>query len=272
MESLKQRAWELVLEYGPKFIAAILMLIIGFALINIVINGFDKTLNRHKIDQSLHSFIKSVSSVMLKIMVVIIAANIIGIPPATFIAILSAAGLAVGLALKDSLANFAGGILILIFRPFSVGDFIDLEGSMGTVKEIQLLYTSLNTPDNRRITIPNSQLANGRIINFSKEKTRRLDLVFSVSYEDDIKVVKDVLTKLILSHPLIFKEPQPIIRAMTYGDHSIDFTIKVWCLGGDYWNIYYDLHEQVKGAFKEAGISIPFPQRDIHLYQEQEEE
>ena len=159
MESLKRRALELMLEYGPKVIIALLMIIIGFAVVNRMIRTFDKRLKKHKVDQSLHSFIKSVSSFMLKTIIIIIAAGVLDIPLATFIAILSAAGLAIGLALKDSLANFAGGILILIFRPFNVGDFIDLEGSMGTVKEIQLLYTALNTSDNRRITIPNSQLA-----------------------------------------------------------------------------------------------------------------
>lgn len=267
MESLKRRGLELILEYGPKLVIALLMVTIGFAVVNRVIRTFDKKLNRHKVDQSLHSFIKSVSSFMLKAIIVIIAASVMNIPPATFIAILSAAGLAIGLALRDSLANFAGGILILIFRPFDVGDFIDLEGSMGTVKEIQLLYTVLNTSDNRRITIPNSQLTNGRIINFSKEKTRRLDLVFGVSYEDDIQKVKDVLTKIISEHPLILRDPEPLIRAMTYGDSSIDFTVKVWCKREDYWSIYYDLHEQVKDGFDEAGITIPYPQRDVNMYQ-----
>lgn len=271
MKNLKRRGLELILEFGPRIVMALLIVVIGFAVINRVIRTFDKRLNKHKIDQSLHSFIKSISSFMLKAIILMIAASVMNIPLATFITILSAAGLAIGLALKDSLANFAGGILILIFRPFNVGDFIDLEGAMGTVKEIQLLYTALNTTDNRRITIPNSQLANGRIINFSKEKTRRLDLIFSVSYEDDIQKVKAVLMRIVNNHPFVFKDPEPLVRAMTYGDYSIDFTIKVWCQRENYWSIYYDLHEQVKDAFDQEGIFIPFPQKDVHIYQKQKE-
>lgn len=267
MAVLKQKLLELVVEYGPKIVVAILMLVIGFAVVNMLIRTFDKTLKRHKIDASLHSFIKSVSSFILKGIVVIISASVVEIPMATFIAMLSAAGLAIGLALRDSLANFAGGILILIFRPFNVGDFIDLEGSTGTVKEIQLLYTALNTTDNRQITIPNSHLANGRIINFSKEATRRVDLVFGVSYDDDIQKVKKVLTKIITDHPLIFKDPEPTVRISQYGGSSIDFTVKVWCASENYWPIYYDLHEEVKEVFDKEGITIPFPQQEVTVYQ-----
>ena len=267
MRVLKERLLELTLEYGPKLVVAILMLVMGFAIINRIVKTFDKTLNRRKIDQSLHSFIKSASSFMLKGIVVIVAASVMEIPVTSFIAMLSAAGLAIGLALKDSLSNFAGGILILIFRPFNVGDFIDLEGCMGTVKEIQLLYTALNTTDNRRITIPNSQLANGRIINFSREETRRIDLIFGVSYEDDIQKVKGVLIKIMKEHPLILQDPEPVVRPVKYSDNTIDFTVKVWCASENYWTIYYDLHEKVKDVFDAEGISIPFPQRDINIYQ-----
>lgn len=266
MDSLKKKLLDLILEYGPKLIGAILMLVVGFGVVNVIIGMLENTLNKSKIDKSLHSFIKSVSSFILKAVVVIISATVLGIPMTTFIAILSAAGLAVGLALKDSLSNFAGGILILIFRPFNVGDFIDAQGYMGTVKEIQLLYTSLNTTDNRRITIPNGELANGKIVNFSVEDTRRIDLVFSVSYNSDIRKVKDVLTRIIAEHPLTFKDPDPTVRPMAYAENSIDFAVRVWCKREDYWNIYYDLHEQVKVAFDEAGIEIPFPQRDVNLY------
>lgn len=267
MEALKGKLLILLLDYGPKVIIAILILVIGFGVINRVIRTFDKTLSRHRIDQSLHSFIKSGASFILKGIVVIVAASVMDIPVTTFIAMLSAAGLAIGLALKDSLSNLAGGILILIFRPFNVGDFIDIEGCTGTVKEIQLLYTALNTSDNRRITIPNSQLANGRIINFSKEPTRRLDLVFGVSYEDDIQKVKEVLTKIISEHPLIFQDPEPVVRVAKYGESSLDFTVRVWCKREDYWSIHYDLHEIVKDVFDKEGISIPLPKRDINIYQ-----
>ena len=268
MEKLKGRTIEILIEYGFKLVGAILALVIGFAIVNVVVGMLDNILTKSKIDISLHSFIKSVSSFVLKVMVAIIAATIIGIPPTTFIAVLSAAGLAIGLALKDSLSNFAGGILILTFRPFNVGDFIDIGGYSGTVKEIQILYTVLNTTDNRRITIPNGELANGKIINYSVEDTRRVDLVFGVSYDDDIQKVKEVLTRIVMSHPLTFKDPEPLIRPMAYNDSSIDFTVRVWCQSSDYWAIYYDLHEQVKTAFDQEGITIPFPTTDINVQKE----
>ncbi len=266
MENMKKRALELLVVYGFNFVGAILVLMIGFAIVNMVIRTLDKTLTRGKIDMSLHSFIKSISSFTLKALIAIIAATMIGIPPTTFIAVLSAAGLAIGLALRDSLANFAGGVLILVFRPFNVGDFIDISGYSGTVKEIQLLYTALNTPDNRRITIPNGELANGKITNYSVEQNRRLDLVFGVSYDDDIVKVKQALTSVVAGHSQSFKDPEPVIRVTAYEDSSVKLTIKVWCKREDYWNLYYDLQEQIKAEFDKEGITIPFPQREVGVY------
>lgn len=267
MENIKERVLMLLMEYGFKIVGAILVLVIGFAIVNGVIRTLDNTLVKGKIDMSLHTFIKSVSSFALKAIVVIIAATMLGIPVTTFIAVLSAAGLAIALALRDSLANFAGGVLIIIFRPFNVGDFIDIGGFSGTVKEIQLLYTTLNTSDNRRITVPNGELANGKIINYSVEDNRRLDLVFGVSYDDDIEKVKQSISRIIVKHPLSFKDPEPVVRVTAYGDSSIDFAIKVWCKRENYWDLYYDLHEQVKAEFDKEGITIPFPQTDVNLCQ-----
>lgn len=268
MDHIKEQALVWLIQYGFKIVGALLVVIIGFAIVNMVIRSLDKTLTKGKIDMSLHSFIKSISSFTLKAIVVIVAASIIEIPPTTFIAVLSAAGLAIGLALRDSLANFAGGVLILIFRPFNVGDFIDIGGYSGTVKEIELLYTSLNTADNRRITIPNGELANGKITNYSVEPTRRLDLVFGVSYDDDIEKVKEILGRIVAAHPLTIKDPEPTIRVVAYQESAIDFTVKVWCKREDYWNIYYDLQEQVKINFDKENISIPFPQIDINIGQD----
>lgn len=267
MENIKEKVLELLVEYGFNFMGAMFVLMIGFGITNILIRMLANVLNKSKIDRSLHSFIKSLSSISLRVIIAIMAATMIGVPPTAFIAILSAAGLAIGLALKDSLSNFAGGIIILMSRPFTIGDFIDIGGYMGTVKDMQLLYTVLNTVDNKQITIPNGELANGKIINYSAEKTRRVDLIFGVSYDDDIQKVKDVLTKIIMEHELTFKEPEPLIRVVAYQDSSVDFAVKVWCQSEDYWSIYYDVQEQVKEAFDEAGISIPFPQTDVNLYQ-----
>lgn len=267
MDTLKERLMDAAVLYGPRFIGTIIILIVGFWAVKGISHMLDNTLKKSKVDVSLYSFIKSVSSFVLKIIVLITAAALLGIPMTTFIAMLSAAGLAIGLALKDSLANFAGGILILTFRPFNVGDFIESQGYMGTVKEIQLLYTYLNTPDNRRVMIPNGELANAKIVNFSVEATRRIDLVFGVGYHDDIMKVKEILHSIIESHTLILKEPEPMIRVDKHGESSINFVVRVWCKRENYWDIYHDLQEQVKLVFDEEGITIPLPQRDVHVYQ-----
>lgn len=266
MNNIQDKLIDLMMAYGPKMVGAILVLIIGFKLTKIMIKMLDSSLNKSSLDVSLHSFIKSIVAFALKIVVLITAATTLGIPMTTFIAVISAAGLAIGLALKDSLSNFAGGVLILTFRPFNVGDFIEAQGYMGTVKEIRLLYTYLATVDNRRVVIPNGELANGKIVNYSVEETRRIDLIFGVSYQDDIIKVKALLNQMIMQHPLIMKEPEPLVRITEHAESSINFIIKVWCKKEDYWDIYYDLHEQVKTMFDREGITIPFPQRDIHMY------
>lgn len=265
--NLQEKLMELMAEYAPKIVGALIILMIGFKIVKVLIRMLDKALNKSKVDMSLHSFIKSVASFILKIAVIITAATILDIPMTTFIAVLSAAGLAIGLALKDSLSNFAGGVLILTFRPFNVDDFIETGGYMGTVKEIQILYTYLTTIDNRRVVIPNGELANAKIVNFSVEDTRRVDLTFGVGYKDDILKVKDILNKIMSEHPLILKDPQPVVRVTEYAESAVKFIVKVWCKKEDYWDIYYDLHEQVKVTFDKEGISIPFPQRDVHIYQ-----
>lgn len=267
---IKAKLMDLVLEYAPRVGVALAIVIIGPWVIKILIHMFKNLLKKSKIDISLHHFLISLTTIILKIVVFITAASILGIETTTFIAILSAAGLAVGLAIKDSLANFASGILILTFKPFGIGDFIKAEGELGTVKDIQLLYTHINTNRNKRIVIPNSDLANSKIINYSTEPLRRLDLIFSVSYSDDIKKVEKVLTKIAFKNEYVLNDPAPVIKLSELGDNSIDFTMKLWHKGDSktYWKVYYGIHEQVKLAFDQEGITIPFTQRDIHLYHE----
>lgn len=271
MMNLKEKAYNLIIEHGPSLIGAILIVLVGLIVVKGIERILKRALSKSKLDVSIHSFIKSLTVIALKIIVVITALAMLGVQTTTFIAVLSAAGLAIGLALKDSLSNFAGGILLLTFRPFSVGDFIETQGYMGTVKEVQLLYTYINTIDNRRVMIPNGELANAKIINYSIEENRRVDLVFGVSYEDDIIKVKEVLNTIIKNHPLIIMEPEPLVRVIEHADSSINFTVKVWCKKENYWDIYYDLNEQVKITFDQEGISIPFPQNDIHLYHKSKE-
>ena len=243
------------------------VIIVGFKLAKIVSNVLEKSMDKAKMDEGLRSFLKSIIKYLIKIIVLITAASVMEIPMTTFIALLSAAGLAVGLALKDSLSNFAAGVMILVSKPFLVGDFIETQGYMGTVKQIQLLYTIMNTPDNRRVMIPNSEVAGSKLINFTAEETRRVDMTFGVSYSDDIYKVKEILTRLVDNHPLTLKDPEPIIKVMSHGDSSVNFVVRVWCERANYWTIFFDFQEQVKVEFDKENISIPFPQRDVHLYQ-----
>lgn len=265
----KMREWvvQYGAEYGLKILGALLVFVIGWWGIRLIVKLLTKGLNNSKIDISLHSFIRSIVNVALKILLIVLVATQLGANPTTFVAILSAAGIAVGLALKDSLGNLASGILILSFRYFRVGDFIEYgsNGLMGTVKEISLLYTILNTFDNKRVVVPNGELANGTVINYTAEDKRRVDLVFGIGYGDDFNHAKAVIHKVVNQHEKILKNPEPIIRVTEHGDSAILIAVKVWCSLDEYWNVYFDLHEEVKYAFDREGINIPFPQRDVHV-------
>ena len=190
----------------------------------------------------------------------------LGIETTSFVAILGAAGLAVGLALQGGLANFAGGVLILIFKPFKVGDFIDAQGHAGVVSEITVFTTVLKTPDNKTIIIPNGALSNGSMVNYSTEEKRRVDMVFGIGYGDDIAKAKQVLKRIVDEDERVLKDPAPQIVVAELADSSVNFNFRVWCTGSDYWSIYFDMNEKVKLEFDKEGVSIPFPQRDVHLY------
>ena len=263
--SLQQTLSGFWVNYGGKIIEVSITLFIGYWIIKLMIRITDKGLRKSKIDISLHSFIKSIINIGLRVVLFLTIASMLNVPIATFLAVLSAAGLAVGLALKDSLTNFAGGILILLFRPFGVGDYIESQGFSGTVKEIQLLYTYLNTIDNKKVIIPNGDLANGKIINYSTEKDRRLDLTFSIGYEEDILKAKNIINEIVIRNTSIYNEPAPFIGVAEHGVNSIKLVLKVWCNNKDYWDIYYYLLEEVKLAFDREGILIPYAQMDVHL-------
>ena len=263
-----QKAVDLVIEYGPKLILAIIVLIIGLWIIRLIIKGLNKAMEKGDIDISLRKFLGSLSGILLKILLLISVASMIGIATTSFVAILGAAGLAVGLALQGGLANFAGGVIILIFKPFKVGDFIDAQGYMGTVNEITIFTTILKTPDNKTVIIPNGVLSNGSMVNFSTEPTRRIDFVFGIGYNDDIGKAKSILNNIIENDERILKEPKPIIAVGELGDSSVNFKVMVWCNSADYWNVFFETQEKAKLTFDKEGISIPFPQRDIHVYNE----
>ncbi len=265
---LYDEASSLIMAYAPKLLLAIVTLIIGLWLINRAIGVLDKKLGAK--DPTLNSFLCGLISVLLKIMLLISVASMIGIATTSFIAVIGAAGLAIGLALQGSLSNFAGGVLILIFKPFKVGDTIEAEGYLGAVAEILMLYTVVNTFDNRRVVIPNRNLSNGTLVNVSIYDKRRCDMTFGIHYDDDIDKAKAILQRLFDEDERSLQDPPPRICVGSLGDNSVNLMFRPWVATDDLWPYYWDMQEKVKKAFDEAGITIPFPQRDVHVYNQAE--
>lgn len=261
-------AVEMGMAYAPKLLLAALTLIIGMWIIGSIVKGLNAAFERGGMEATLRKFIRNLISVGLKALLLISVASMIGIETTSFIAVLGAAGLAVGLALQGSLGNFAGGVLILLFRPYKVGDFIDTCGHAGTVQEIGIFNTTMTTPDNKTIIIPNGAISNGSITNFSTQPTRRVDVQFGIGYGDDLKKAKEVLKGLIEADERIHKDPEPVIFISSLGDSSVNIMTRSWVNASDYWAVTWDLTENAKLAFDAAGITIPFPQRDVHLYKE----
>lgn len=259
---------KMAMLYIPQIVTAIVVLILGLWIIKLIGNGFDRFSRRSSMDESLSRFLSSVIRLGLKIVLIISVISMLGVATTSFVAIIGAAGLAVGLSLQGSLANLAGGVLILLFKPFKVGDFIDAQGFMGTVHAIEIFVTILKTPDNKTIILPNGSLSNGAITNFSTESRRRVDFVFGIGYQDDISKTKSVLKNLVESDSRILKDPAPQIVLSELGDSSVNFTVRAWCESSDYWSIYFDMQEKVKMTFDKENISIPFPQQDVHIYQQ----
>ena len=263
---LANYAIDFVMTYGPGFALALITLIVGMWIINRFVNVLGRTLESQHVEVTLARFLRSLASVSLKVLLLISVAGMVGIETTSFIAVLGAAGLAVGLALQGSLANFAGGVLVLLFRPFKVGQVINAQGELGTVHEIGILNTVLKTFDNKTVIIPNGILANGTITNMSVEDTRRVDWVFGVGYDDDIKQVRDILQGLLNAETRIKDDPGTTVALNEFGDSSVNFVVRAWVDAGDLWPVFWDMNEKVKLAFDEAGISIPYPQTDVHLH------
>jgi small conductance mechanosensitive channel len=251
--------YNLVIEFGPKLISAILIWIIGSWMIKMIIKGFRKAMNKAAYDESLKKFLINLVSWVFKIVLIVVVLGTVGVETTSFAAILAAAGLAIGLALQGSLGNFAGGVLIMIFKPIKIGDLIEAQGEVGVVKEIEIFTTKLTGLSNKEIIIPNGALSNGNIVNYSTAGTRRVDLVYGVGYDSDIKLTKAVFDKVLSAHPKILKEPAPIVALSELGDSSLNFVVRPWCNAEDYWAVYFDITEQVKEALDTAGIEIPYP-------------
>ncbi|MCC0627396.1 MULTISPECIES: mechanosensitive ion channel family protein [unclassified Clostridioides] len=250
---------------GVKLIIGILILSIGFKIIKKFVNHVMLLLDKRDIDLTLRRFLKSLLLSVLKVVVIIVVLEYWGMSLSSFAAVIASAGVAIGLALQGSLSNFAGGFIILLIRPFKVGDYIEAAGHGGTVEQIGLFYTQMVTPDNKQILIPNGSVSNDSLINYSAKNTRRVDLIFSVGYEDDILNVRRVLKDIVNNHKLIINEPEPFIGVVEHGDNAIKFAARVWCKTEDYWTIYLDLLEEVKVRFDEEGITIPYPKMDLTL-------
>jgi len=265
---LGDAAWQLVEKYGPGLVYALIVLIVGLWVIKMITKGVKRVVQKSDIDDSLTTFLSSLVSMVLKVILVITVIDMLGIQATSFIAILGAAGLAVGMALSGTLQNFAGGVMLLVFKPFKVGDYIDAQGHSGTVNQIQIFNTILKTPDNKTIIIPNGGLSTGSMVNYSAEPTRRVDFTFGIGYSDDIDKAKSILKSLVEKDTRILPEPAYMIAVSELADSSVNFVVRVWVNAGDYWAVHFDMFEAVKKAFDENGVSIPFPQRDVHLFQE----
>ena len=264
-DTIIPRVLDIIFQYGPRLIAAIVILVIGRLLAQLVRSAVRRVLKKSKVDDLLISFVASLSYMGMITFVVIAALNQIGIQTTSFIAILGAAGLAIGLALQGSLSNFAAGVLMIIFRPFKNGDYIEGGGVSGTVQQIQIFTTELLTPDNKLIIIPNANVMGSNITNYSANATRRIDLVVGVGYSDDLHKVKQVLNNIVDNENRILKNPAPTIAVSELGDNSVNLVVRPWAATKDYWDLYFHLTETIKLRFDEEGISFPFPQCDVHM-------
>lgn len=253
-------------EWAFKLILALVIFIIGRWVAKIITKAFRRAIHRPNIDDTLEDFLGNILYAILMVAVILASVDTLGVNITSLLAIVGAAGLAIGLALKDSLGNFASGVMLIIFRPFAKGDFVEVAGTAGSIDEVKIFNTMLTTPDNKQIIIPNSLIAADTITNYTAKEQRRVDLVIGVGYDDDLKVARDVLNRICSDHPKVLQEPAPAVWVSELGDNSVNFNVRPWAKTEDYWGVYGDLLESAKVELEEAGCSIPYPQRDVHLH------
>lgn len=268
MENLLADIQPLIVEYGLKVVAAIAIFILGKWLAKGLSKGLQKFMEKSGVDVTLVKFIHNISYAALLAFVVLAALNQLGIQTTSFVAIIGAAGLAIGLAMQDSLSNFSAGVMLIIFRPFKVGDFIEAAGTSGTVLEVQIFTTTLKTGDNRLIHVPNGNILGGNITNNSANDTRRIDMVFGIGYDDNIKDAKQLIETTLKSDSRVLDDPAPTIGVLELADSSVNIAVRPWVKTPDYWPTLFSLNEQIKDEFDSAGISIPYPQSDVHLHRQ----
>lgn len=268
VQNLLEKVWELLAVYGLKIVAAIVIFIIGRWIAKVLEKFVQRVMKKREIDPTISSFVSNLTYILLLTFVVLASLSQLGIQTTSFIAVIGAAGLAIGLALQGSLANFAAGFLMIIFHPIKVGDFIEAAGVAGTVDKIQIFTTQLITPDNRTIIIPNSKLTEDNITNWTTQGTRRVDMVIGIGYGDDIDKARRIISDVLAEDKRILEDPAPQIAVAELGDSSVNFTVRPWGQAADYWSINFDATENIKKRFDQEGVSIPFPQRDVHVYEQ----
>ncbi len=264
LPSLLEQGQSMILEYAPKIVLAAILLIAGLWLIKWVGKAIGKTLRKRETDDTLRTFLTDLTSVLLKAVLFISVIEILGVETTSFVAILGAAGLAVGLALQGSLGNFAGGVLILLFRPFKVGDLIEADGNLGHVTAINIFVTTILTPENKTVIMPNGPLAGGTITNLTTKEHLRVDLVVGIGYSENIKAARDAIMEAMVNHPKVLQDPAPSVNVLELGDSSVNLAVRPYAKTADYWDVYFGVTEAAKEALDKAGIEIPFPQRVVH--------
>ncbi len=263
------KAVELVQSYGLPIVWAIIVFIVGRIVAGIITNVVTKMMNKSNIDETLVKFTRTLIYTTLMIFVILAALGKLGIETTSFAAILAAAGLAIGLSLQGTLGNFAAGFMLILFRPFKVGDFVEAGGVSGVIEEIQIFSTKMRSGDNKEITVPNGQVIGRTITNYSAKETRRVDLVIGVGYDDDLKKVRSVLEDILAKDERVLKDPEPTIGVSELADSSVNFVVRPWVKSGDYWPVLFETLETVKIRFDAEGISIPYPQQDLHIVKEE---
>ncbi|MCB0271732.1 MAG: mechanosensitive ion channel [Bdellovibrionales bacterium] len=264
IKMLQEKAVSMGVEYLPKLVLAIVTLVLGLWLIRIFRSFLKRVFQRQKCDESLQKYLVSLTSIALKILLIVTVIQMVGVKTTSIVAVIGAAGLAVGLALQGSLSNFAGGILILIFKPFQVGDYIRAGGLEGTVRAIQVFHTELISADGKKVVLPNGNLANNPIENFNCEPARRISFLFGIGYGDDIDLAKSVIEDLIVKDDRVLKDPKHRVAVSKHGDNAVEMTVQVWCRPDLYWDVYFSYPEKVKKAFDDKEIEIPYPQMVVH--------
>ena len=253
-----------VLPWGINIIMALLIFLVGKFVVSIIAKVIGSVMKKARVDNILIEFISSIVKTVLLLFVVVASLNQLGVDTTSLIALIGAAGLAIGLSLQSTLQNLAAGVMLIIFRPFKDGDFIDAGGVLGTVEKIQIFNTVMRTGDNREMIVPNGSIFGGTITNFSAKKTRRVDMVFGIGYDDDIRKAKEVIKSILDADDRVLKDPEPLIAVAELADSSVNFNVRPWCKSADYWDVYFDTHENIKLEFDKQNISIPYPQMDIH--------